>query len=54
MPGPVRDTLDRFNRDELNMSATRFLSLAAAVAYLRELDEEGRDWSDVAEGLATH
>ena len=52
MPGPVRDTLDRFNRGELDLASTRFLSLAAAVAYLRELEEEKEEWGDVAEGLA--
>jgi hypothetical protein len=53
MPGPVRDTLDRFNKGgELDLASTRFLSLAAAVAYLRELEEEKEEWSDVAAGLA--
>ena len=52
MPGPVRDTLDRFNRGELDLASTRFLSLTAAIAYLRELEEEKEEWGDVAEGLA--
>jgi len=52
LPGPVRDTLDRFKKSGCRLEATRFLSLAAAVAYLREREEEADDWDNVASGLA--
>ncbi len=53
MPGPVRDTVDKFNKEALDLADTRFLSLAAAVAHVRELEEEEEDWAEVAQGLAT-
>ena len=53
LPGPVRDTIDRFNKGEQDLASTRFLSLAAAVAYLQELKEEADSWGGVTSELAS-
>jgi hypothetical protein len=53
MPGPVRDILDSFNRDGLDVSATRFLSLGAAVAYLKEVEVEKEEWGEVARDISS-
>jgi hypothetical protein len=52
LPGPIRDILDRF-AGKVDMSNTRFLTLASAVAYLQELEEDQEEWDEVATELST-
>ena len=46
LPGPVRDTLERFGAQRLDANCTRFLSIGAAVAYITERETEADIWED--------
>ena len=50
LPGPVRDTLESFGAAALDPRVTRFLSPAAAIAFLGERDAEADEWDDVTRG----
>ena len=46
--GPVRDILDRTNAGKFDLMRTRFLSVAAAVAYVFEHERESNnDWEAI-------
>ena len=51
-PGPIRDILDKFNTEKLDLSSTRFLTLSSAVAYINELEDDKEDWGVVAQELS--
>jgi hypothetical protein len=53
LPGPVRDTLDRFGFDKATDPATtRFLSVTAAIASLYERDDEEEDWDEITRDVS--
>ena len=56
LPGPVRDTMERFGVTAAmpDPSAARFLTVAAAVASMYERDNESDDWDDITKDLSSY